>query len=157
MGKKKWIPILLALLPLAAGALSGLAVQNGQRYMQLQKPPLSPPGIVFPIVWSILYVLMGVGFYLANRGSEQKGISQSKILVPYLVQLFLNACWSFLFFGLGLYWLGAFWVLALIASIVWMMKAFYKSSPAAAYLQIPYLAWCCFAAYLSFGVAVLNG
>ena len=118
------------------------------------KPPLSPPGIVFPIVWSILFALMGVGaarIYLSPASN-----ARSRALGIFLLQLAFNFFWSIIFFnlqnfGLALLWLAVLWVL-----ILWMIKRFHKIDPLSAWLQIPYLLWVTFAAYLNFGVWRLN-
>lgn len=144
--------IICILLTVLLGSLSGLLVGNmAMDYNELIKPFYSPPSIVFPIVWTILYVLLGISFYLALQGKEKK-----KVIIVYSIQMFLNITWSFLFFGLQRYLLSSIWILLLIGSIVLMMYVFYNINPWSAYLQIPYLLWCIFAFILNFHIYLLN-
>ncbi|MEG0367266.1 MAG: TspO/MBR family protein [Coprobacillus sp.] len=144
--------IICILLTVLLGSLSGLLVGNmTMDYNELIKPFYSPPSIVFPIVWTILYVLLGISFYLALQGKEKK-----KVIIVYSIQMFLNITWSFLFFGLHKYLLSSIWILLLISSIVLMMYVFYNINPLSAYLQIPYLLWCIFAFILNFHIFLLN-
>lgn len=140
----------------AVGALSGWLTREGTKLYQTEiiQPPLSPPSIVFPIVWGILFALMGFGaarLYLAPV-SKQRSLG----LVLFLVQLGFNFFWSIIFFnlqsfGFALIWLSLLWLL-----ILWMLLTFYKVEPLAGWLQIPYLIWSAFALYLNAGVWVLN-
>lgn len=149
--------IVFIAVPLVVGMLSARAAGNSKKkYEAFRQPPLSPPGFLFPIVWTILYVLMGISSYLAYKGAALAGASVAVILTPYIIQLALNFTWSIIFFRNRGYLAGSVWLLALIGSIIWMMAAFYPYSPLATLLQIPYLCWCLFATFLSFGVAKLN-
>lgn len=153
--KRKFLPYLVfILLSLAVGAISSLAVNSGMPAYQLaEKPPLTPPAIVFPIVWTILYLLMGFSAArIWNSGAETR---QSALRI-FILQLLLNALWSVWFFGYQAYLFAFFWLLLLIAAIVAMLRAFYRIDPLAALLQLPYLLWCCFAACLNLGVWWLN-
>ena len=121
----------------------------------LQKPPLSPPGIVFPIVWGILYALMGIGaarIYLAPESRER-----TRSLLLYFVQLMFNFFWSIIFFNFQRFGFALIWLLVLWVLILRMILAFRRVDKTAALLQIPYLLWVTFAAYLNFGVWRLNG
>lgn len=151
--KNKSALIIAILIPIAAGTLSALFSKNMAVYSTLNKPPLSPPGFIFPIVWLILYVLMGISSYIIY---EAKSPYKNKALKAYAIQLFFNFFWSILFFGFSLYLPAFLWLLALIALITIMIYLFYQISPLAAYLQIPYLLWCIFAAYLNFMIYLLN-
>lgn len=138
------------------GALSGWLSRAGMEvYMAtVVKPPLSPPGIVFPIVWGILYALMGIG--AARVSLTPPSPARSRGLNLFIAQLVVNFFWSLIFFnqqafGFALAWLGLLWVLA-----VWMALAFRQTDPLAAWLQLPYILWLSFAAYLNWGVWVLN-
>lgn len=145
--------VISILIPIAVGYLSALLSGNMVSYSSLSKPPLSPPAVVFPIIWTLLYILMGISSYTIYR-SDHAG--KSEALKTYFLQLFFNFCWSILFFGLKQYLFAFLWLLVLILLICMMIRQFYKISPAAAYLQIPYLLWCLFAAYLNFMIYVLN-
>lgn len=142
------------LIPLAVGALSNLFTQgNIMQYANIAKPALSPSAIVFPIVWTILYLLMGISSYLIIT-SENKS---SKIAIRwYIIQLFINFFWSIIFFNFNNYLLAFIWLILLIIAVIIMIIQFYKIKPLAAYLQIPYLLWCLFAAYLNFSIYLLN-
>jgi len=144
------------LLTEAVGALSGWLTREGTALFQatVRQPPLSPPGAVFPIVWAALYALMGAGAarIWAARPSEDR----SRALALYLIQLFFNFCWSIIFFNFQSFGLALLWLIALWGLIFWMLLAFRRVDRTAAALQIPYLLWVSFAAYLNAGVWLLN-
>lgn len=140
----------------AVGALSGWLTREGTRYFSesVAKPPLSPPAIVFPIVWSILYFLMGTG---AARVSLAAGSPErSRGLNLFWLQLAANFLWSPIFFNAQAYGIAFFWLLLLFALAAAMTVSFRETDSLAAALQIPYLIWLAFAAYLNLGVWYLN-
>ena len=143
------------LLAEAVGAVSGFITSSGmQQYAAAEKPALSPPAILFPIVWTVLYALMGIGsarIYLAPE-SRNRTVS----LVLYGVQLVVNFFWSLIFFGFHAYGFAFFWLLALLGVIIAMTEFFSKVDKTAALLQIPYILWVGFATYLNFMVWRLN-
>lgn len=145
--------IISILIPLAVGTMSALFSGNMSSYSILDKPAFSPPGFIFPIVWTILYILMGISSYIVYSSNSP---NKPKALLIYGIQLFFNFCWSIIFFGLDLYLFAFIWLIALIFIIIIMIRQFYIVSPLAAYLQIPYLIWCIFAAYLNFSIFILN-
>jgi tryptophan-rich sensory protein len=155
--KKPWKTYLLwILLAETVGGLSGWLTREGTKaYSQtIVQPPLSPPGWVFPVVWTILFALMGVGaakVFLAPA-SEYR----SRGLNLFIAQLVVNFFWSPIFFNLQAYGLAFFWLLILWGLVLWMILTFRKVDPPAAKLQIPYLLWLTFAAYLNLGVWYLN-
>ena len=151
--KNKSTLIIFILIPLAAGSLSALLSGNSAAYLALNKPPLSPPSFLFPIVWTILYILMGISSYIIYESEDPE---KNKALRLYFIQLFFNFFWSIFFFGFSMYFFAFLWLLVLIILIVLMIYQFHKISPVAAYLQIPYLIWCLFAAYLNFMIYQLN-
>ncbi|HIU47736.1 MAG TPA: tryptophan-rich sensory protein [Candidatus Avimonoglobus intestinipullorum] len=155
MNKKNIKALVIAILiPLAVGALSALLTKDSmQVYNQLNKPALSPPPVVFPIVWAILYILMGISSYMIHKSGAYNRASALKL---YTVQLALNLAWPIIFFALQLYLAAFLWLLALIAVLGVMIYRFYRIRPLAAYLQLPYLAWTLFAAYLNWMVFLLN-
>lgn len=122
-------------------------------YNSLNRPPLSPPSIVFTIAWTILYILMGISIYIIMQ-SKRKLKKNARLI--YYIQLVTNALWSLIFFGFKEYFLAFLWILMLIVFVITMILTFYKISKKAAYIQIPYLLWLLFASYLNFGVFVLN-
>lgn len=145
--------IIAILIPLAVGSISALISGNMSAYSALNQPPLSPPGFVFPIVWTILYILMGISSYIIYSSNRYE---KSKALLLYGIQLFFNFCWSIIFFRFNLYLFAFIWLIVLICIIVLMIKEFYMVSSLAAKLQIPYLLWCLFAAYLNFWIFIMN-
>ena len=137
------------LIPVAIGGIVGFIINPYIDYNSLVKPPLSPPSIVFPIVWTILYVLMGISYYLLKNPSKKE-----KII--YFVQLGVNALWS-VFFFIGKFYLFSFiWIILLDVLVIFMIGIFYQNSKISGYLQIPYLIWILFATYLNLGIYVLN-
>lgn len=153
---KKLKTLLIALaIPLAVGGLSALISGGMGNYRELNQPPLSPPGFVFPIVWTILYLLMGYSsyrIYTANAPEEAK----KRALTLYLIQLGLNFIWSPVFFGLQWYLVAFIILLALWVAILLTIRAFSAIDERAGDLLIPYLLWVTFAGYLNFGVYLLN-
>lgn len=144
------------LLTEAVGGLSAFLTREGMDYFManVQQPPLSPPEWLFPVVWGLLYALLGFGaarIYLSPQGKDRFWA-----LNLYFVQLVVNFFWSLIFFnarayGFALVWLVLLWVLVLA-----MIFQFRRVDPLAAWLQLPYLAWLAFAAYLNWGVWQLN-
>ncbi len=139
------------LIPLLVGGLVSFIINPFMDYGELIRPPLAPPGWVFPVVWGILYFLMGISFYIADRKNLD---NQDKLL--YYFQLGVNALWSVFFFILKWRLFSFFWIVFLATLVYYMIKMFYKYSKTAAYLQIPYFVWCLFAAYLNMGIYLLN-
>ena len=155
MTLRKYKPYLKSIaLPLAVGGLSAIFTMKGMPYYQMQeKPFFTPPDIVFPIVWTILYIFMGISAARVKQSNDPK---KAKALKTYYLQLAVNFFWSVLFFGLHQYFLAFLWLLLLIILVAKMIKKFAQIDLTAAKLQIPYLLWCCFAAVLNFGVWWLN-
>lgn len=151
--KDKSAFIISVLIPIAAGTLSALFSGGMSIYTEINKPQFAPPGFLFPIVWTILYILMGISSYVIY---ESDSIHKPKALTLYAVQLFFNFFWSILFFKFELYLPAFFWLLIMIVIITAMINCFYKINPLAAYLQIPYLLWCIFALFLNFAIYLLN-
>lgn len=140
------------LIPLAVGTLSSLFSGN-MSYSAFNKPLFSPPTYLFPIVWTILYVLMGISSYMIYSSNDT---GKRNALTIYTIQLVFNFLWSILFFGFSQYLFAFLWLIVLIILIVIMIYQFYEILPLAAYLQIPYLLWCLFAAYLNYTIYILN-
>lgn len=146
--------IVSILIPIIGGFLSGIVSLGGIRdFNLLEKPTLSPPGFLFPIVWTILYFLMGVSSYLIYIEQDYHSSCCLKI---YAINLFLNFLWTPIFFGLELRLFAFIWILVLDLVIVYMIMCFYKVNKKAAYLQIPYLIWSLFATYLNLSIYLLN-
>lgn len=153
----KWTELLIFVIGTElVGALSALfAGDFSPFYSGLNQPPLAPPGIVFPIVWTILYALMGISAYLIYDSEDISG-ERSEALGIYAAQLFVNFMWSIVFFRFEKPEAAAVVIILLAVLVAAMILKFRKISPAAAYLNIPYLLWVIFAAYLNIGVVVLN-
>jgi len=152
--KRTGILILSLGLTLGGGAVIGMLTQNAQQnYVANNQPPFSPPGWIFPVMWTLLYLLMGIAAWLA-AGRDLPG--RGAALALYLVQLAFNFAWSPIYFLAGNRWaalvcLGVLWVLALLT-----LRAFARVSAPAAVLMVPYQLWLTFAFYLNLGTALLN-
>lgn len=144
------------LLPLAVGSVASYFTGDAMLiYETLDMPPLSPPGWIFPIVWTILYILMGMASYRVYRlGSKDQDVRKAMIL--YLIQLGVNFFWPLLFFKYSLYPFALLWLLLLLVLIVLTVKQYKKLDKTAAYLMIPYLIWTIYAAYLNLGIYLLK-
>lgn len=144
-------------IPLAVGILSALLTRNSMDiYSEVETPPLSPPSILFPIVWTILYVLMGVSSALVWLNREKDPKSAESGLLYYAVSLAFNFTWSIIFFNFRWFLFAFVWLLVLLYLIVRTILSYRKVSPVAAYLQIPYAVWVTFAGYLNVGIWLLN-
>lgn len=141
-------------ISLGTGILSALITRNSMdTYKNLNLPKLAPPSILFPIVWTILFILMGISAYIIyESNSDQK---QSALTI-YGIQLLVNFIWPILFFNLELYLFSFIWIILLWLLIILMINSFKKISNVAAYLQIPYLLWVTFASYLNFMIYYNN-
>ena len=157
MKNKPWKTYgLWVLIAEAVGGLSALLTRSGTKAFQAEviQPSFTPPMWLFPVAWGILYALMGIGaarVYLAVPSE-----ARSDGLRLYWLQLAVNFLWSIIFFNLQAYGFAFAWILLLLALILWMTLAFRRAEPLAAWLQLPYLLWVSFAAYLNWGVWVLN-
>ncbi|MBQ3073629.1 MAG: tryptophan-rich sensory protein [Ruminococcus sp.] len=152
----RWKKLLVCvLIPLLVGGLSALITMGSmENFSSLNKPPLSPPGWLFPVVWTILFVLMGIASYIVlERGSFAE---TRTALFFYGVQLFFNFFWSIFFFNFELYYFSFLWLLALWVLIIITAVLFFRISKPAGYLMIPYILWVTFAGYLNLGIAILN-
>ncbi len=144
------------LLTEAVGGLSAFLTREGSQLFNetAVQPPLSPPAIVFPIVWGILYALMGISAARIYTATPSR--SRNLGLNLYIAQLVMNFFWSLIFFNAQAYGLAFWWLLVLWGLVLGMILVFWKTDPLAAILQIPYLLWLTFAAYLNLGVWRLN-
>ncbi len=143
-------------IPLLVGIVSGLISRSGmETFNQITKPPLSPPAILFPIVWSILYTLMGIASYLIVVSDADKTLKDNA-LTSYGLQLGVNFFWSIFFFNFGWYLFSFLWLVLLWVLILNCIFLFYEINKTAAYLMIPYLLWVTFAGYLNLAIYFLN-
>lgn len=144
------------LIPLAVGGLSALfTVGSMKDFAALNQPPLSPPGWLFPVVWTVLFTAMGVASYivLETQGRDE---DRARAFKSYFLQLGFNFMWSIIFFSFGAYEIAFAWLLVLLALIVITTVRFWKINKTAAILMLPYIAWVAFAGYLNIAIAYLN-
>ena len=157
MNKKPWKTYVLWIaICEAVGFLAGILTRQGTKiYAQTAiKPPLTPPGWLFPVVWVVLYALMGIGAARITLTPSSAGRSRGLNLM--VTQLVVNFFWPLLFFNAGAYGFALLWLLVLWGLVLWMILVWRKVEPLAAWLQIPYLLWLSFAVYLNAGVWYLN-
>lgn len=143
---------------LAVGGISAIITRdNMMLYGDIVKPPLAPPAVLFPIVWTILYILMGIGSAViyGERGTAPEAVSSA--LRIYGAQLVINFLWSIIFFNMREFLFAFIWLVLLLVLIVLMIAKFKTVNKTAAYLQIPYLLWVIFAGYLNLMIYLLNG
>lgn len=148
--------VISILIALGVGGLSAFFTRNNMNmFDSIKMPPLSPPAILFPIVWTILFILMGISaamIYNANAPQAQK----NSALLTYGISLFFNFFWSIIFFNLQWFLFAFIWLLILLFLIIRTIMKYYRIKPLAAYLQIPYALWVTFAGYLTFAIWLLN-
>lgn len=144
-------------IALGVGGLSALLTSgNMDVYSRIEQPPLAPPAILFPIVWTVLYVLMGISAAMIYQERDKKPDEVRNALVVYGISLFFNFFWSIIFFNMQAYLFAFIWLIALWALILITIIKYYQIKPLAAYLQIPYLVWVTFAGYLNLAIYILN-
>ena len=153
--KVKWKELIVSIaISLGVGALSGYLTKNSMSlYQELVKPQLTPPGWIFPIVWTILFALMGISAYLIYVSDSKE---KNQALQIYAIQLMLNFIWSLAFFNMQAYLLAFVILILLWISIIAMIKVFYEINPLAGKMQVPYLLWVTFAGYLNLVIYLLN-
>ena len=143
-------------IPVIVGMVSALLTRNSMELFQsIDKPPLAPPGWLFPVVWTILYVLMGISSYLILQSGEEREEIR-KALTIYGYQLVANFLWPTFFFNFGWYFFSFLWLVLLWVLVLIMILRFKDINKLAAYMNIPYLVWLTFAGYLNLGIWILN-
>lgn len=150
--------IILILIPLVVGFVSSMITKDAMiSFNMMKKPPLSPPGILFPIVWTILYIMMGIASFLVvnNNDNTVKSI-KNKWITIYIIQLVFNFFWLIIFFKLRMYYFGFIWLVVLWILVLVLILNGKKINLKSVYLLIPYIIWMTFAGYLNIGVALLN-
>lgn len=140
------------LIPVLVGLIVGLITSRFMDYSMLKQPPLAPPSALFPIVWTILYVLMGVSYAILKTN----GKTDETIDYIYYLQLAINALWSIIFFVFKWRFFAFLWILLLLGAVITMAVRFYRRDNLAGLLQIPYVLWVAFATYLNFAIYLLN-
>ncbi len=157
MWKKIKPYVISILIALGVGGLSSfLTRSNMSIYEDIIKPPLAPPMLLFPIVWGILFVLMGIGSAIVYTRKDDLNEEVSSALKTYALNLIVNFFWSIIFFNMQAFLFAFIWLVILWIIILIMILKFKKISPIAAYLQIPYLVWVTFAGYLTLAIFILN-
>lgn len=144
--------IISVLLPLVLGGLIGFITNPSFNYKDMITPSFQPPAIIFPIVWTILYILMGISSYIVLSSKKDVEVP----LKYYILQLIVNLLWPVIFFTLQMYKLSFVLILVLIYLVIRMIIEFYKINKTSAYLQIPYLLWLIFASILNLAISILN-
>lgn len=140
------------LIPVIVGGIVGLIISSSIDYNSLERPFLAPPSIAFPIVWTILYILMGVSYGIL----KSKQLTDSEIDLIYYIQLGVNSLWSIFFFLVKWRLFSFIWIIVLTILIIIMILKFYNKDKVAGLLQIPYLLWVLFASYLNIAIYILN-
>ena len=149
--------VISVLIALITGALSAILTKGSMSlYEEIITPPLAPPSILFPIVWTALYVLMGIGAAMIYTDKGASASEKEKALRIYALSLFVNFTWSLIFFNLRAFFFAFLWLVLLFALIVATIVRYSKINKTAAYLQLPYLLWVAFAGYLTLAIYLLN-
>jgi len=144
-------------IPLAVGILSAfLTMDNMDLYADIEKPPLAPPAILFPIVWTVLYILMGISSGRVWLTREDNTTEVDKAISFYALSLAFNFCWSIIFFNFREFLIAFVWLIVLLYLIIRTIISYKKVSPISAYLQIPYAVWVTLAGYLNLAIWILN-
>ena len=152
---KRLLAVCIA-IPLLVGVAASLLTGSGmERFAMIEKPPLAPPAWLFPVVWTILYTLMGISSYLILISEAEEGGKEDAIRI-YAYQLIVNFLWPTFFFNFQWYGFSFFWLLLLWGLVLLMILRFREIDKLAAYMNIPYLLWLTFAAYLNWGIWRLN-
>ncbi len=154
MKKRDWkrLIIIIVITFLVGSFFSILTMNNMETFKALEKP-VNVPGFIFPVIWSILYLLMGISCYIITTKDDE---NKDDAIVWYVIQLVINSFWSLIFFGFNAYLFAFIWLLLLLISIIIMIIKFYKISKLAAYLNVFYILWVLFAGYLNLSIYFLN-
>lgn len=152
----KRLLLLCIAIPLIVGIVAGLLTRNSMEvFSMVEKPPLAPPAWLFPVVWTILYALMGISSYIVLTSDASQEEIKSAIQL-YAYQLVVNFLWPSFFFNFGWYLFSFLWLILLWVLVFLMIRKFYDINPIAAYLNVLYLVWLTFAGYLNAGIWLLN-
>lgn len=138
-------------LPVVLGSLVGFIISGSINYNELIKPPLAPPSWLFPIMWTIIYLLMGISYYLLKQDNDNDILSKI-----YYVQLGVNLLWSIIFFVFEARLFACIWIILLDVLVGLMIYWFTNTRKISGYLNILYMVWILFATYLTIGIYVLN-
>lgn len=145
--------IIITIVTFIVGSFFSFFIMNNMDTFKELNKPINVPPVVFPIVWSALYLLMSISFYIVLETDNKE---KEKALIFYIVQLLINSLWSLIFFGFDAYLLSFIWLLLLLGAVIVMIVNFYKINKTSAYIQIPYVLWIIFAGYLNISIYLLN-
>lgn len=154
MKKINWkrLIIIIVITFIVGSFFSFFTMNNMDTFKELKKS-INVPGVLFPIVWSILYLLMSISCYIITTKDDK---SKDNAIIWYGIQLVINSLWSLIFFGFSAYLFAFIWIILLLAIVIIMIVKFYKIDKTAAYLNIPYVLWILFAGFLNLGIYILN-
>ncbi len=138
-------------LPLILGTIVGILTKDSMDYEYLIQPLLAPPAILFPIIWTIIYLLLGISYYLYKKETLENNIDGI-----YYLELAVNLIWPIIFFVLKLRFIAIIWIILLDLLVIYMLRIMFKYYPKSGYLNILYLSWILFATYLTFSIYLLN-
>lgn len=145
--------ILIIIITFVIGSFFSIFTMNNMDTFKELSKPINVPAIVFPIVWSVLYLLMSISCYIIIESNNRE---KDKAVIWYAIQLVINSLWSLIFFGFGTYLLSFIWIILLLIAVMIMILKFYNINKVSAYINIPYLLWILFAGYLNLGIYFLN-
>lgn len=154
MKKINWkrLIIIIVITFIVGSFFSFFTMNNMDTFKELKKP-INVPGVLFPIVWSILYLLMSISCYIITTKDDK---NKDNAIIWYGIQLIINSLWSLIFFGFSAYLFSFIWIILLLAIVIIMIVKFYKIDKTASYLNIPYVLWILFAGFLNLGIYILN-
>lgn len=145
--------IIITVITFIVGTFFSFFTMNSMDTFKDLSKPINVPGVLFPIVWSILYLLMSISCYLIVQSNDK---NKKEGIILYAIQLVINSLWTLIFFGLGAYLLSFIWIIILLIVVIIMLAKFYNINKIAMYINIPYVLWLLFAAYLNLGIYLLN-
>lgn len=145
--------IIIIIITFIVGSFFSFFTMNNMDTFKELKKPINVPGVLFPVVWSILYLLMSISCYIITTKDDK---NKDNAIIWYGIQLIINSLWSLIFFGFSAYLFSFIWIILLLAIVIIMIVKFYKIDKTAAYLNIPYVLWILFAGFLNLGIYILN-
>lgn len=145
--------IIITVITFIVGTFFSFFTMNSMDTFKDLSKPINVPGVLFPIVWSILYLLMSISCYLIVQSNDK---DKKEGIILYAIQLVINSLWTLIFFGFGAYLLSFIWIIILLIVVIIMLAKFYNINKIAMYINIPYVLWLLFAAYLNLGTYLLN-
>ena len=145
--------IIIIIITFIVGSFFSFFTMNNMDTFKELKKPINVPGVLFPVVWSILYLLMSISCYIITTKDDK---NKDNAIIWYGIQLVINSLWSLIFFGFSAYLFSFIWIILLLISVIIMIVKFYKIAKMASYLNIPYVLWILFAGFLNLGIYILN-